>query len=50
MARGELQVVKDGQQTDKEKLHAVRDELRLKTTTLIRVFQEVSEADRTVGA
>ena len=49
MARGELRVVKAGQQADKEELQAVRDELCLKTTTLNRVFQEVSEAESTVG-
>ena len=40
-ARGELWVVMAGQQVDKEELQAVRDELRLKTTALNRVFQEV---------
>ena len=49
MARDELRVVKAGQQEDKEELHAIRDELRLKTTTLSRVFQDVSEAESTVG-
>ena len=34
---------------DKEELQAARDELSLKTTTLRRVFQEVSEAESTVG-
>ena len=48
-ARGELRVVKVGRQADKEELQEVRDELRLKTTTLNRVFQEVSEAEITVG-
>ena len=38
MDMGELRVVKAGQQVDKEELQAVRDELRLKTTTLSRVF------------
>ena len=47
--RGELRVVKVGQQADKEELQVVRDELRLKTTTLSRVFQEVSEVESTVG-
>ena len=37
-----MQAVKAGQQADKE-------ELRLKTTTLSQVFQEVSEAESTVG-
>ena len=49
MVRDELRVVKVGQQADKEELQAVRDELRFKTTTLIRVFQEVSEAESIVG-
>ena len=49
MARGELRVVKAGQQMDKEELLAVRGELRLKTTTLSRVFQEVSKVESTVG-
>ena len=48
-ARGELRVVKAGQQADKEELQAVRDERRLKTTILNRVFQEVYEAESTVG-
>ena len=48
-AMGELRVVKAGQQVDKEELQAVRDELRLKTTTLNRVFQEVSKAESMVG-
>ena len=47
--RGELRVVKVGQQVDKEELQAARDELRLKTTTFNRVFQEVSKAESTVG-
>ena len=42
-------VVKAGQQVDKEELQATRDELRLKTTTLSRVFQEVSEAESIMG-
>ena len=49
MVRCELRVVKAGQEADKEELQAVRDELRLKTVTLRRVFQEVSEAESTVG-
>ena len=49
IARGKLWVVKAGQLADKEELHAVRDELRLKTITLSRVFQEVFEAESTVG-
>ena len=49
MARCELRVFKAGQQADKEELQAVRDELRLKTVTLSRVFQEVSEAESIVG-
>ena len=48
-ARGELRVVKVGQQADKVELQAVRDELCLKTTTLNQVFQEVFEAESTVG-
>ena len=48
-ARGELWVVKAGQQVDKEELQVVKDELPLKTTTLSRVFQEVSKAESTVG-
>ena len=49
MVRDELWVVNAGQQADKEELQAIRDELRLKTTTLSRVFQEVSEPESTVG-
>ena len=49
MTRGELRIVKARQQADKEELQAVRDELRLKITTLSRVFQEVFEAENTVG-
>ena len=48
-AGGELWVVKAGQHADKEELQVVRDELRLKTTTLNWVFQEVSEAESMVG-
>ena len=48
-ARGELRVVKVEQQEDKEELQVARDEMRLKTTTLSWVCQEVSEAERTVG-
>ena len=47
--RGELRVIKAGQQADKEELQAVMDELRLKTTTLSRVFLEVSEAESIMG-
>ena len=47
--RGELRVVNAGKQVDNEELQAVRDELRLKTMTLSLVFQEVSEAESTVG-
>ena len=50
MARGELWVVKAGQQVEKEEFQAVRDELRLKTTTLNRVFQKVSKAESMVGS
>ena len=49
-ARGELRVVRVEQQADKEELQVARDELHLKTTTLIPVFQEVTEAESTVGA
>ena len=49
MARGKLRVVKVEQQADKEELQVARDELRLKTTTLSRVFQEVTEAESTMG-
>ena len=49
MARGELRVVKAGQQADQEEIHAIRDELHLKATTLSQVFQEISEAKSTVG-
>ena len=49
-ARGELRVVRVEQQADKEELQVARDELRLKTTTLSRVFQEVTEAESTVGS
>ena len=48
-ARGELWVVKAGQQVDKEELKVVRDEMCLKTTTLSRVFREVSEAESIMG-
>ena len=34
---------------DKEELQVARDELRLKTTTLSRVCQEVAEAKSTMG-
>ena len=47
--RGELRVIKAGQQADQEELQAVKDELRLKITTLSRVFQDVSKAESTVG-
>ena len=49
MARGELRIVKVEQQADEEELQEVRDELHLKTTTLSRIFQEVSEAESIVG-
>ena len=45
-----MRVVKARHQANKEELQAVRDELRLKTTALNRVFQEVSKADSTVGS
>ena len=48
-ARGELQAVRVEQQAGKEELQAARDELLLKTATLSRVFQEVTEAESTVG-
>ena len=48
VAKSELRVVKAGQQADKEELQVVRDELRLKITTLSRVFQKVSKAKNTV--
>ena len=48
-ARGEIRVVRVQQQADKEELQVARDELRLKTTTLSRVYQEVAEAESTVG-
>ena len=48
-AKGELRVVKARQQADQEELQAVRDELHLKITTLSQVFQEISEAEITVG-
>ena len=48
-ARGELQAVRVEQQVDKEELQAARDELCLNTKTLSRVFQEVIEAESTVG-
>ena len=48
-ARGELRIVEARQQADQEELQAVRDKLRLKTTNLSQVFQEVSEAESTVG-
>ena len=47
--RGEMRVVKAGQQVNKVELQAVWDELRLKTTALNQVFQEVFEAESTVG-
>ena len=47
--RGELHVIKAAQQVDQERLQAVRNELRLKSTTLSWVFQEVSEAESIVG-
>ena len=48
-ARGELRIVKAGQQVDKEELQAVRYKLHLKTTTLSRVFQEIFETESIVG-
>ena len=48
-ARGELRVVRVEQQADKEELQVAGDELRLKTTTLIWVCQEITEAESTVG-
>ena len=55
-ARDELRVIKAGQlvdkeqqQADKEELQPVKDELCLKTMTLSRVSQEVSEAENIVG-
>ena len=48
-AKGELLVVRVKQQEDKEELQVARDELRLKTTTLSRVCQEVAEVEITVG-
>ena len=48
-AKDELRVVKAGQQANKEELKAIRDELCLMTTTLSRVFQDVSKAESTVG-
>ena len=47
--KGELRVVKVEQQADKEEQQVARDELRLKTTTLSRVCQEVAKAESTVG-
>ena len=49
VARGELRVIKVEQQANKEELQEARDELRLNTTTLSRVFQEVTEAESTLG-
>ena len=48
-ARGELCIVRVEQQADKEELQFARDELRLKTTTLSRVCQEVAWSKSTVG-
>ena len=50
MVKGELQVIKAAQQVDQERLQAVRNELRLKSTTSSWVFQEVSEAESIVGS
>ena len=47
--RGELRIVRVEQQADKEELKVARDELRLKTMTLSWVYQEVVEAESTVG-
>ena len=49
VARGELRAIRVEQQADKEELQVARNELRLKTTTLSRVYQEVAEAESTVG-
>ena len=48
-ARGELWVVRVDQQADKEELQVARDKLRLKTTTLSRVCQEVVVTKSTMG-
>ena len=49
VVRSELWVVRVEQQADKKELQVARDELCLKTMTLIRVYQEVAEAKTTVG-
>ena len=49
MAGGELRIVRFEQQADKEELQVARDELHLKTMTLSRFYQEVAEAESTVG-
>ena len=44
-----MQAARGEQQADKEELQAARDELRLKTATLSRVFHEVTKAESTAG-